>query len=106
MEKLLQELTEMKLRENKGKLQQTDARNFKAKLHELMIKVFEPLGFEITEIANAIILEVSNEELGAIPVEAKFVVKALDYDVISAGEEYQQKLADKLAKEKEKAKKA
>ena len=106
MEKLLQELKEMKLRENKGKLQQTDARNFKAKLHELMIEVFEPLGFEITEIANAIILEVSNEELGAVPVEAKFVVKALDYDVISAGEEYQQKLADKLAKEKEKAKKA
>ena len=106
MEKLLQELQEMKLRENKGKLQQTDARNFKAKLHELMIAVFEPLGYEITEVANALILEVSNDELGAIPVEAKFVVKSLDYDVIGAGEQYQEKQQAKLDKEKEKQKKA
>lgn len=105
MEKLVKELQEMKLRESKGKLQQTDARAFKAKLHELMIKTFEPLGYEITEVTNALILEVSNDELGAIPVEAKFVVKSLDYDVIGAGEQYQEKLAERKAKEQAKKKK-
>ena len=83
----------MKLRTNKEKLHQTDARELKALIHEQALVILSQMGLT-TEVQNAVMLEISHDELGSIPVEVKFVIKSLDYDVLTAGEEYAAKLAD------------
>lgn len=106
MEKL-KDLETAKLRTNKNKLHQTDARGYKADLHEVFMDVFKDLDLMVTEVDNGFIIEMPHEEFGAIPIEAKFIIKPLNYDVISAGEMYEQKLqakADKEKAEREKAK--
>lgn len=100
MNEKLKELETTKLRTNKNKLHQTDARNYKADLHEVFMDMFKDLDLMVTEVDNGFIIEMPHEEFGAIPIEAKFIIKPLDYDVISAGEMYQLKLDNKAAKEK------
>lgn len=96
MEKL-QELQEFKLRESTNKkgeriIQQTDSRKYKDLLHETMASILEDaLDVDITPVDNALIVEIPHNELGAVIIETKFVIKPLDYDVISAGEMYQEK---------------
>ncbi len=103
MEKL-NELHEMKLRTNKQRLHQTDARIYKEKLHELLALKIGELDLDITMVENGFILEMPNDELGSIPIEAKFVIKPLDYDVVSAGEMFEEKLLSQAAKLEEKKK--
>ena len=101
----MEKIANMKLRTTKtGRLNQLDARAFKAELHARMIEAFEDMGIMVTEIQNGIMLEIEHHELGAIPVEAKFVVKALDFDILTAGEEFQQKQAKAKAAAEAKAK--
>lgn len=96
----MNKLAEKKLRLNKNRIHQTDAREFKQELHNLFKEQFEAMGLIVTEIENALVLEIPNDELGAIPIEAKFVVKNLDYDIMAAEHQYQQKLdAAKARKE-------
>lgn len=99
MEKL-KDLETAKLRTNKNKLHQTDARNYKADLHEVFMDMFKDLDLMVTEVDNGFIIEMPHEEFGAIPIEAKFIIKPLNYDVISAGEMYEQKLQAKEDKAK------
>ncbi len=103
MEKL-NEIAEMKLRTNKNKLHQTDARIYKDKLHELFIEKFQELDLDITLVENGFIIEMPHSELGSVPIEAKFVIKSLDFDVISSGEQYQEKLSNQAKKLEEKKK--
>lgn len=91
----------MKLRVNKNKLHQTDARAYKLLLHEMIKEALSELDILMTDVENGIILEVPHDELGSIPVEAKFIIKPLDYDVVSAGEQHLQKEQSKIDKEKE-----
>lgn len=93
-------LTEKKLRTNKNRIHQTDAREFKQELHKLFKAQFESMGLLVTEIENALVLEIPNDELGAIPIEAKFVVKNLDFDILAAEHQHLQKIeAAKVRKE-------
>lgn len=101
MENKVIALNEMKLRLNKNKLHQTDVRAYKEELHLLFMEKFNELGYDVTLVENGFIIEVPHDELGAIPIEAKFVIKPIDYDVISAGEQYEQKIAAKAEKERE-----
>ena len=97
----------MKLRTTKAnRLNQLDARAFKAELHARMMEVFEDMGILATEVENAIMLEIAHDELGAIPVEAKFVVKPIDYDILSAEAQFKEKQAAAAAKAEAKAKQA
>lgn len=97
MKEKLQELQDFKLRESKNKkgeriIQQTDSRKYKDLLHETMANILEnALDVDITPVDNALIVEMPHNELGAVIIETKFVIKPLDYDVISAGEMYQEK---------------
>lgn len=100
MEKL-KVMEKMQLRVNKNKLHQTDARSYKADMHSVFMDMFRDLGLWVTEVDNGFIIEMPHEELGSIPVEAKFIIKPIDYDVVSAGEMYEMKQLAKIAKEKE-----
>ena len=91
----MENIYKMKLRTSKNRVHQTDARKFKDELHEILMEKIGELDYDITPVDNGFIIEVQHEELGAIPVEAKFIVKPLDYDVISAGEQYAEKQRDK-----------
>lgn len=103
MENLKNKVFNWKLRANKNKLHQTDARNFKVDLHELFKKALESLDYVITDVENGFIIEVENDELGGIAVEAKFVIKTLDFDIESANAQYLEKLnAQKERLEKKK----
>ena len=93
MIKKIEELKSAKLRTSKNRLHQTDARTYKADLHASFKEVFEDLGLIVTEVQNALVIEMPHDELGAIPIEAKFVIKQLDYDVISASEMFEEKQA-------------
>ena len=88
----MEKIRDMKLRAKNHKLHQTDARELKALIHEQAIVILSQMGFT-TEIQNAIMLEISHDEFGSIPVEVKFVIKSLDFDVLTAGEEYAEKMA-------------
>ena len=101
MNKNFNELTTMKIRMNKTKLHQGDARKYKDTLHNAMLEHFEKLDVDITMVQNAIIIEVPHDELGSIPIEVKFIVKPTDYDVVTAGLEYQEKNAKALEKKKD-----
>ena len=99
----MENIFKMKLRTTKtNRLQQLDGRKFKEKLHQVTIDKLSELDVDITEVQNGFVIEIPHEELGSIPVEVKMVVKPIDYDVMTAGEEYQQKL--QAQKEKDKAK--
>ena len=91
MNEKINEMKIAKLRTSKNRLHQTDARDYKADLHELFIAKLEELDVMITEVQNGFIIEMPHDELGSIPIEAKFVIKQLDYDVITAGEMFQEK---------------
>lgn len=101
----MEKITQMKLRTNKGKIHQTDAREYKAELHEFMKAALEEYDLIITDVDNGFIIEMPHDELGSIPIEAKFVIKPINYDVMSAGEMYQMKLDNAALKEKERVKK-
>lgn len=99
----MEKITQMKLRTNKGKLHQTDAREYKAELHNVIKEALASLDVTITDVDNGFIIEMPHDELGAIPIECKFVIKPLDFDVIAAGEQYTDKLkaqAEKLLEKK------
>lgn len=99
----MENIFKMKLRTTKtNRLQQLDGRKFKENLHRVTIDKLSELDVDITEVQNGFVIEIPHEELGSIPVEVKMVVKPIDYDVMTAGEEYQQKL--QAQKEKDKAK--
>lgn len=94
----MEKIEKMALRTTKtGRLNQLDARAFKTELHARMMDVFEDMGLIATEIENAIMIEVPNDELGAIPVEAKFIVKPIDYDIMAAADQHQEKVAKREA---------
>lgn len=104
---IMEKIASMKLRTTKtNRLNQLDARAFKAELHARMMEVFEDMGILATEVENAIMLEIAHDELGAIPVEAKFVVKPIDYDILSAEAQFKEKQAAAAAKAEAKAKQA
>ncbi len=93
----------MKLRTNKGKLHQTDAREYKAELHNVIKEALASLDVMITDVDNGFIIEMPHDDLGAIPIECKFVIKPLDFDIIGAGDQYADKLqaqANKLLEKK------
>lgn len=94
MNELKDRVVTMKLKTgtNKQRLHQTDAREYKELLHELFMEKLKELDFDITLVENGFIIEVSNDEYGAIPVEAKFVIKPLDFDVIAANDQYNEKI--------------
>lgn len=101
MTKKIEKLTNFKLKTNKNRLHQGDARKYKELLHNVMIeKLSELENATITEIQNAIILELEHTDLGAIVIEAKFVIKPLDFDVITASDEFLEK-QEKAKKSKE-----
>lgn len=95
----MKNLQTMKLRENKNKLHQTDARAYKEALHQVFMDKLAELDVTINPAQNALLIEVPHDELGAIVVEAKFVVKPLDFDILAATDEYEQKLAKERAKQ-------
>lgn len=97
----MEKIAKMKLRTNKNRLHQTDARELKAEIHKQAMVELANMGFT-TEIQNAIMLEISHDELGAIPVEVKFVIKSLDFDILTAGEEFASKQASEKDKKKDK----
>ena len=97
----MKQVKNMKLRTSKNRLHQTDARELKALIHKEALVILSQMGFT-TEIQNAIMLEISHDELGAIPVEVKFVIKSLDYDIVTAGEEYAAKQVSEKDKKKDK----
>lgn len=97
----MEKIAKMKLRTSKNRLHQTDARELKALIHEQAMLILSQMGYT-TEVQNAIMLEISHDELGAIPVEVKFVIKALDYDIMTAGEEFASKQASEKDKKKDK----
>lgn len=101
MNKNFNDLTTIKLRTNKTKLHQSDARKYKDILHNAMLELFEKLEVDITMVQNAIVIEVPHDELGAIPIEVKFVIKPLDYDVITEGVAYKIKNIKTLEKKKD-----
>lgn len=86
-------LETMKLRVSKNRLHQTDARKLKEILHEKMAIEFDKLDLMPTFIENAIVIEIPHQELGGIPIEVKFVIKQLDYDIVSANEQFLEKQA-------------
>lgn len=86
-------LETMKLRVSKNRLHQTDARNLKEILHEKMANEFDRLDLTPTLVENAIVIEIPHHELGSIPIEVKFVIKPLDYDMIAANEQFLEKQA-------------
>lgn len=102
MKKLITKLTSAKLREtNTGRLHQTDAREWKNHLHELMAEHIEQLDFDVHMVQNGMLIEVPHDEYGSIVVEAKFVVKQTDYDIMAAVDQYEEKkraAADRRAK--------
>ena len=92
MEKLITQLTSAKLRETKaGRLHQTDTREWKNHLHELMAEHIEQLDFDVHMVQNGMLIEVPHDEYGSIVVEAKFVVKQTDYDIMAAVDQYEEK---------------
>ena len=97
----MKKIEKMKLRTSKNRLHQTDARELKALIHEQAMLILSQMGYT-TEVQNAIMLEISHDELGAIPVEVKFVIKALDYDIVTAGEEFTSKQVSEKDKKKDK----
>lgn len=102
----MEKIYNAKLRTNKNRIHQTDARKLKAAMHEVLMEKIGELDVDITPVNNGFIIEFPNEELGSIVVESKFVIKPLDYDVVSAGEEFAEKEAERLAKAKAKEKEA
>lgn len=99
----MEKIYNAKLRTNKNRIQQTDARNLKADMHDVLMAKIGELDVDITPVDNGFLIEFPNEELGSIVVEAKFVIKPLDYDVMAAGEQYQEKEQARLDKAKAKA---
>lgn len=91
----MKQVNEMKLRTSKNRIHQTDARELKALLHEAFAEKLAELDVDITMVENGFIIEVPNDELGAIVVESKFVIKPLDFDVMTAGAMYKEKLDKK-----------
>lgn len=79
-------------------IQQTDQRKVKQLVHKHLI---ESIGdtVEINEVQNALLLEYTHEEWGAIVVELKAIIKPLDFDSMTLIDEWQEK------QEKAKAKK-
>lgn len=91
MKEQMNKLMHAQLRESKGKLQQSDARAYKADLHQLMRDVFENLDLDVHMVQNGMLLEIPHEELGSVVVEAKFVLKPVDYDIAASVDQYEEK---------------
>ena len=91
----MKQVNEMKLRTSKNRIHQTDARELKALLHEAFAEKLAELDVDITMVENGFIIEIPNDELGAVVAEAKFVIKPLDFDVMTAGAMYKEKLDKK-----------
>ena len=108
MENLQEKINKKSLRlsTNKTKLHQTDAKELKDLLHDLFSQKLSELDYIITPVENGFVIEVEHEEYGSIPVEAKFIIKPLDFDVESASEQHQEKIrnAAKRLAEKERLK--
>lgn len=102
MSNKLEQIKTLPLRSSAKKIHQTDSRQLKALLHEWLHETFQEQEIETHEIKNAIVLELPNDELGAIAIEIKAVVKALDYDVLFESQLHQEHLQEQADKVKEK----
>ena len=101
----MERLQTMKIRETKThRMQQLDARVYKAAMHEIFKELFETLEIDVYEIENGLMLEIPHDDYGAIPIEAKFVIKPLNTDVEAYHAQHLEKEADRQAKAEAKAK--
>lgn len=104
LQEKMEKFAETNVRLSGVKIHQTDGRKLKEDLHEIMKMAFENLGLYVTEVENALVIEMPHNELGAVLYETKFVMKQLDYDVTSASEQFQEKLQARNEKMKAKEK--
>lgn len=82
-------------------LQQTDRNNFR---NDLVAALCTDVNGTLT--TDGIIFEIPNEELGSIFVSLNVQIKGLNYDILSAEKEYNDKITEKATKAKEKAQKS
>lgn len=87
-----------------GKLKQNVRNALKNEITEQFAEFLKQNGVENVRVKEGLILEFTNENLGAIPVVVNLVMKDLEFDVMTAENEYIAYIKDKEAKALAKAK--
>ena len=91
--KSLEDAYNRTLRESNGKLNQTDRNTLR---HDLMEALASDLDAVMT--SDGAVIEMQHEEWGMIPVEVSIKIKDPNFDIDTAVDEYQEKLAKAEAK--------
>lgn len=84
----------------KGQLKQNVRNAFKAEAMKALADLFAENDLMVYITEEGLAVEFANDELGALTVVFDGTVKGLDYDAVTAGTEYAEKLAEKAEKAK------
>jgi len=89
---------------DKGAIKQTERNNLKNEMLAELIKDL-PSGLVVGRAKEGIILELPNDNEGALPIVLDIKFKNVDYDTVTPVKDYTQAQAEKVEKAKEKAEK-
>lgn len=82
----------------KGQMKQNVRNAFKADVMNELFAMFQNAGVEVYKVADGVVVNFANDELGAIAVVFNGVVKGLEYDAQDEAEIYENVLKEKAEK--------
>lgn len=83
------------------KIKQTEHRELKSNIMSALLEDLKEKGLAIGMSKDGIVIEMPNDNLGAIPVELDIKVKGLDYDTLQAVENYRFEKEEKEKRKKQ-----
>lgn len=89
----------------KGSLRQNERNALRSEVIVKLAEVLKDAGVENSLVKDGIVIELTNETLGSIPVVINVTMKDLQFDVLDAITEYENLQAERLAKLKAKKEK-
>ncbi len=87
----------------KGELKQTERNQLKADILQAFSEFLTENGVETFRVKDGLAIEITNEDVGAVPVVIDFTVKSLQFDVTGEHEIFMKEVAEKHAKAEAKA---
>lgn len=104
MEKFLTSVATREFAVNeKGELKQNERNQLKADILKAFAEFLTENGIENFQVKDGLAIEITNADLGAIPVVIDFTMKSLQFDVVTENEIFMKEVAEKHAKAEAKA---
>ena len=94
-EKVMNQVFELN---EKGELKQNVRNEFKAEVMAEVFKMFQDAGLQVFQTVKGVAVEFQNVELGNVTVVFDGVVKARDFDALTAENEFNEKQVEKAEK--------